>query len=335
MTSHLPQTQGDSAEETEWLNGLVELTSQREPQAMTRRLVALLLESLPISEAKLLVCRPADAGSELSESWRGEQGGGIERMADAPRRPASAELLAWLSGGAGEALEADGGLYKALHCQQRLFGLLFVSVRQATPRLRADFISLARIYENYLGLLAEADCDRLTGLQNRRKFDQRIYQLLEAQALQSLEPSVLAMLDIDLFKHINDQFGHSVGDQVLQELAQLLLQHCRPEDGVYRVGGEEFAILLPNVGELQGEAMLQALRLKVIEHRFVHGEQLSISIGYAMTDIQLLPVQLLDQADRALYFIKSHGRNQVLGYQALADAGKVNASMPSGDIELF
>ncbi|WP_434629855.1 diguanylate cyclase domain-containing protein [Chromobacterium sp. CV08] len=330
----VPADAGAEPARLRWLAGVVALTSQREQRELARGLIELLMENPAFGRVELHDCRHGADGFELLLHWRDNGCGGVAEAADSPWRPAEAAMAGWLRQGAAGVLHADGGLYRALCYGGQLAGLLFVAAAEPTPSLLDELQALTRIHENYLGLLAEADCDRLTGLYNRRKFDLGIYQLLEQSRLDPA-PSVLALLDIDFFKTINDRHGHATGDEVLRQLAQLMRQSLRPQDGLYRFGGEEFALLLPRTTEVSAQAWLQALRLRVLEHGFSHGETVTVSIGYTMTDPLLLPVQLLDRADRALYFVKSNGRNQVGGYQRLAVAGRVDAEIPSGDIELF
>ncbi|MFO7584820.1 MAG: GGDEF domain-containing protein, partial [Anaerolineales bacterium] len=159
--------------------------------------------------------------------------------------------------------------------------------------------------------------DDLTGLPTRKVF----YELLDSvlqKARASETPVSLAFLDIDNFLHINDEYGHSVGDDVLKTIASLLTQYCGESAIPVRYGGDEFVVILPDVEREQAFLLLEKLRITVEETRLKVGKNgveidgLSISAGLACFPIDgHLNSELLRKADQALYRAKVTGRNKV------------------------
>lgn len=162
-----------------------------------------------------------------------------------------------------------------------------------------------------------AATDGLTGIPNRRSFDQVFAQELKRQERLNTPLSV-ALLDIDCFKQYNDHYGHLPGDDCLRAVAQKLQSIVsRAGDFVARYGGEEFAIILPNTAECAGvvlEKIIQEIRELAIPHRDSKVEQgiVTVSIGCAtiVPTLQESPANLLRQADEALYLAKSQGRDR-------------------------
>ncbi|MBI5653067.1 MAG: GGDEF domain-containing protein [Chloroflexi bacterium] len=158
-----------------------------------------------------------------------------------------------------------------------------------------------------------AQVDDLTGLFNRRHFFELVHPAVANSPPASL--FALLMIDADHFKAINDQYGHSVGDRVLEQLAQTLTQTVRLNDVVARYGGEEFVLFLNDISPAQAHQMAERLRESVAAHPFQldgAGIPLTISIGVAMRNsanpsCSLDP--LITRADRALYQAKQNGRN--------------------------
>lgn len=166
----------------------------------------------------------------------------------------------------------------------------------------------------------EASKDYLTGLLNRKAFFEQAGQIW-LSTKQNNQPISLLMLDIDHFKHINDSFGHDVGDRVLIAVAKVFNQSCREEDLVCRYGGEEFIILLENKDELP--ALEFASRLQRVVQEMSISEQgtdirFSISIGQATGNaFELNSIEaLISHADQALYQAKTNGRNRVEVFHA-------------------
>lgn len=183
--------------------------------------------------------------------------------------------------------------------------------------LRKAAIKITRLHEELLLARRETMIDTLTGVNNRKVFDQEIQRLVCDLQAYDFSFSML-MVDIDHFKNINDQFGHLIGDKVLRQLAKQISSKTRSTDIVARYGGEEFAVLLPDT-EL-------AEALKVAEHiresvgnlnmrRSDNGQpigRVTASFGVAQCKPQETPYQLIARADKALYRAKATGRNNTV-----------------------
>lgn len=158
-----------------------------------------------------------------------------------------------------------------------------------------------------------AEFDSLTNLFNRRVFLE-LLRKNKSLSLRTKVPSSLLMIDIDHFKSINDQYGHQIGDQVLANFASLAKNNLREEDIVSRIGGEEFAILLPNTSEHPALQFAERLRSLVeasacnIDHIKI---KYTISIGVITFDEEMTVDEALNLSDLAMYQAKNNGRNQV------------------------
>jgi diguanylate cyclase (GGDEF)-like protein/PAS domain S-box-containing protein len=172
-----------------------------------------------------------------------------------------------------------------------------------------------------------AYCDHLTGLSNRRAF----FEAADLELLRrkkALRPVSLIMLDADHFKAINDQYGHPAGDAVLCQLAATMRAVCRQVDVLARIGGEEFAVILPSVDQADALAVAERLRSQVQQVPTVYEKHViayTVSIGVAVMDDGLAGFDgLMKRADQALYAAKRRGRNQV----AFWDPAAPDLSMP-------
>jgi diguanylate cyclase (GGDEF)-like protein len=159
--------------------------------------------------------------------------------------------------------------------------------------------------------------DSLTGLYNRWFVMEKIDSELN-RAMRHGSPMSLLMLDLDHFKRINDTFGHSAGDQVLQEIGRLLRDSCRVYDVPGRYGGEEFCIVLPETKTGNTTAVAERIRQRLASSEVLCGDRsiaVTASIGIAGMDTAdgsvLSPAELIERADRALYAAKNRGRNRV------------------------
>lgn len=164
-----------------------------------------------------------------------------------------------------------------------------------------------------------ANTDSLTGLFNRRVFLEHLKQESDRVArLGGL--ATLLMLDLDFFKQINDSYGHATGDEALRQFAKIVKSHSRSIDVPARLGGEEFAILLPSTNQNDAEVVAERLRQEVSEIMIEHPKgivRMTVSIGAALISTCHLDGEVaLSHADNALYKAKQAGRNQVCWFQA-------------------
>lgn len=166
--------------------------------------------------------------------------------------------------------------------------------------------------------------DALTELYNRRHFTEAVDREI-ARATRHGRPLVMCIIDVDLFKPVNDQYGHIAGDGVLRQLAGIVRRFVRGEDVAARIGGEEFAVLLPETDLEDARAFAERLREAVAADSFVLGGQpqrLTISIGIAgLAPDRLDRSALMRAADVALYRAKDEGRNRVCVQEGLLQSG--------------
>jgi diguanylate cyclase (GGDEF)-like protein len=157
--------------------------------------------------------------------------------------------------------------------------------------------------------------DGLTGLYNRPYFDLSIDKMLSASKRYS-HPLSIIMLDIDLFKQINDEHGHLAGDAVLKQLASILSSSIRNNDFAARYGGEEFVVLLPDTDIESAMMVAEKIREKIYKVYF-EGVDHKVSISAGVSELSPSigeASQLIANADAALYHAKRSGRNRVVNY---------------------
>ncbi|MBE1574920.1 diguanylate cyclase (GGDEF)-like protein [Amycolatopsis roodepoortensis] len=178
--------------------------------------------------------------------------------------------------------------------------------------------------------------DTLTSSYNRRYLD----QWLHGPAVDHRGPPgvAIALVDLDLFKDVNDTFGHLVGDRVLREVAELLQQGLPPEAFCARYGGEEFALVIPDVDAARAVRIADTARIRVARHpwrRIRPGLSVTISVGLAHEsraepDIGAEPERQLRSADALLYMAKRAGRNKV-AYQDAESSGTIPQPMNAAE----
>ena len=158
--------------------------------------------------------------------------------------------------------------------------------------------------------------DALTGLANRRQFEMALAREVDRVA-RAGEPALLLIVDIDHFKSVNDTYGHAVGDVVLRSVARSLSETIRPMDTVARIGGEEFALILPNCPPAFGQAVAERVRHRVARRSVPMGAgqpplEVTISIGGAFAPqwIRSSASLWIERADAQLYRAKAEGRNR-------------------------
>lgn len=165
------------------------------------------------------------------------------------------------------------------------------------------------------GLCSLSSRDALTGLANRRSLLLALDREIDRVA-RSGEPALLLMIDIDHFKRVNDQHGHGAGDQVLATVGRALADCFRPMDTLARIGGEEFAAVLPNCPPAFGQGIGERIRARIercaIEIAPQREIRVSVSVGGAFAPpwVRSSPKWWFERADRQLYRAKSEGRNR-------------------------
>ncbi len=198
--------------------------------------------------------------------------------------------------------------------------------------------NLREIYRNLVILHDTKERDVLTKLPNRQSLDARLlqvcehysdYQIIDATQEKS---AWIAILDIDHFKRVNDDFGHLYGDEVLLIFSQLMEKCFRYNDFLFRFGGEEFVVILNLTSREMAVAVFNRFREAVANYNFPTVGRITVSIGFTHVDGVSMPTTQLDHADKALYYAKDSGRNRVILYEDMAIIVQDN---DSSETELF
>jgi two-component system cell cycle response regulator len=180
---------------------------------------------------------------------------------------------------------------------------------------------IAPIERRSTALRRLAGTDSLTGALNRRSFEDHAATLLAPRTTDAAPSTTLVLIDIDHFKCINDHHGHDGGDRVLKEFALRLAHNCGPGEGPFRLGGEEFAVLLADTAIEAGVKRAEALREVVASAPFNGIGPLTASFGVATVRGAETLASVLKRADRALYLAKDRGRNRVAADPSSTGAG--------------
>ncbi len=326
------------------LNGLAHMSGLRDRDAMDLALVTLISKSgqWPVSEIRLLFAvgalddqrwlargrmhashaapGPDHAWSDLSR---------LPKLSDFPSREAAIMTES--------VVRCGGGPFTTvfpIETQQAICSVLEVESEQAlTPVAIAAMESVLWIYQNLQGLLDYGEKDSLTELLNRKSFDRSFHRAAVAQEAsaahggpdrrQSLAQGTywLAVIDIDHFKRVNDNFGHLIGDEILLLMAGLMRLNFRLHDRIYRFGGEEFVVLMRCANHGEAAQALERFRAKVEEYNFPKAGSITVSTGFCGLVSDDTPSSAFDRADNAVYYAKEHGRNQVCSYPELVQSG--------------
>ncbi|OIQ66617.1 putative diguanylate cyclase AdrA [mine drainage metagenome] len=177
----------------------------------------------------------------------------------------------------------------------------------ALERLRLQILTLKRELEETLYNL-----DPLTGAHNRIGMLTKLREQLD-MVKRHVQSSCIAMMDIDLFKTVNDTYGHSVGDIVLAASARNVMEHLRPYDKLFRYGGEEFLLCMQNTDIGLGYEVVERIRQGLAANHIDYGGkkplQITMSFGIALLDPEATVEQSIERADKAMYVAKIAGRN--------------------------
>lgn len=327
----------------QWVDQLADVTAVRDLEQLDLSLVGLLCETLRPRRASVFATF-SDA-EETRWYLRASQGPGdtlprsdamILRMNELPlrvERPlldqcAAEQRLC-------SAALQGGGLSTALPLfdDAGMLGVLQIDTDVVLDAGGLSLLgSLLRFYGNFRCLIHDNERDLLTGLYNRKPFDEHFDR---AQQMPGSSCSWLAVLDLDHFKRVNDVYGHLVGDEVLLLVGRLLRQSFRFSDKAFRFGGEEFVLLLRGADEADALRILDVFRERVAGHEFPQVGGVTVSIGFTALLPDDTPHAALERADRAVYAAKQGGRNQVFGFERLVQEGRLAPQESSGSVDFF
>ncbi|MGI9288174.1 MAG: GGDEF domain-containing protein [Pseudomonadales bacterium] len=214
---------------------------------------------------------------------------------------------------------------------------VFVVVHGVLAQEQIEFVRAGlQIYANQVKLLKRTTRDSLTNLLNRDAFERRMRGLYSRNGLyrrRSREQTCngcFAIADIDNFKRVNDTYGHVYGDKVLVMFAQIMRDSFRDDDVLCRYGGEEFVIVLSDIGVTAAMKALQRFKDAVAATEFPQDVRVTVSIGCTQLNLEMSLDVMTARADKALYYAKTHGRNKLCHYEDLVDS-----EMLEHDAELF
>jgi diguanylate cyclase (GGDEF)-like protein len=230
--------------------------------------------------------------------------------------------------------------------------LEIVSATPYTPETIHFIRGIVSVYKNFQNLLDYSERDSLTGLLNRKTFDDQLARMLLASSAEqdalTLPPGEperrrhtdeekqwLAVVGVGPVKPVNDRFGHLYGDEVLILVANLLTSSFRAQDRVFRFGGEEFVVLLRSSTLDNARKIIDRFRMNVEQHDFPQVGKVTVSVGFVAIGAHEAPVVILGRADQALYFAKSHGRNMACHYDELVGSGLLQAVESNDTAEFF
>jgi diguanylate cyclase (GGDEF)-like protein len=230
---------------------------------------------------------------------------------------------------------------------QLLGYFVFQRDRETTPVEDAIIHGVLEVFTNYFALLDSSQRDQLTGLFNRYSLEynlDRLWSVLSSKTsgnsdvndTRVSDPASywLCILDVDHFKKINDNFGHVIGDEVLIMVTRLLQSGLRQSDLLYRYGGEEFVAIIAADDLESATETFERCRRKIEEFDFPQIGHVTISGGFSNADPSVLPQEIINRADSALYAAKDAGRNRIFHYGTLVKQG-VLQEVVTGSIDLF
>jgi diguanylate cyclase (GGDEF)-like protein len=249
-----------------------------------------------------------------------------------------------------EEVDADGRhtLWLPVWLNDKVSTCLQVTCRGPFPGEALHMIQgILSVYRNFQNIIDYSERDSLTGLLNRKTFDEKFSRMLAVALPETPQDQPerrhqhggpighwLAVVDIDHFKRVNDRFGHLYGDEVLILVANLLRSSFRAQDRVFRFGGEEFVVLLRSSCLEDARKIFERFRCNVEQHEFPQLGKVTVSLGFASISNES-PVVILGHADQALYFAKARGRNQICYYDELVQRGELRSEVSNDIVEFF
>lgn len=343
------------------LAAIIDITSQRDHDALGNTLMSILIGLVPITRTSLYRILNENVQHILEEvvcfeSQKNDSNEFKQTQSDTPRIiEASDRIKSCITKKEVFWQDSNHDQYSKflapIFYKNTVIGILALESDHQLSNYHHLIQDIIKIYENCIFSLNESEQDTLTGLRNRRTFDLQLSKLLEKldiagnkkitsnnnerRFLESKTASWLVTMDIDHFKRVNDNYGHVYGDEVLLMLSQMMKKTFRDTDLLFRFGGEEFVIILTTITEDNAFLVLERFRETIADYTFPKINQVTISIGYAMIQHSDFPITILDKADKALYYAKENGRNQVYCYEKLVREGKLKEETITQEVELF
>lgn len=337
------------------LEQLARLTRGKDRDSMDATLVEVLLPLLDARSVVLWEALPDEGQDRLLTRARLERGMAVPQssvpwapLADLPRvEDDPARVEAWRTGQSSVIVgEGEARLLVPLitESERRLLIEARLDHAPATQSVRV-VEGVARIFENFINLLDSSERDTLTGLLNRKSFDDTFFKATQRDPAPWAVPDEqrrchgpywLAVVDVDHFKSVNDRYGHLIGDEVLLLIARILRSTFRHDDRLYRFGGEEFVALVRACDAQAAAAAFERLRRNVEDYPFPQVGRITVSIGYTVVREHDTPSDAFERADRAVYLAKAEGRNAVRGFETAVQIGEPSPQRGAErDVELF
>jgi len=312
------------------LEAVIRLAEQRDIEALDVTLFDIITSHIPEAHVRFYHLRGQNPGEGIKAS--------IHKVLDS--QPSAVEKELKLTDEDVQLCIADGNPVFAsdnAHKPRSLFPIqskisvtTVIALSSICTDQHKNFLDpLVKIYSSHSLLLNRNEHDSLTGLYNRYALDNKINHIYTSansnkrRSKENQEDICIALIDIDLFKSINDRFGHINGDEVLIRFAQEMRRCFRDFDLLFRYGGEEFVIIFHELSLQTAEFVLQRFRKRIERYKFPLVGKVTASIGYTQLNTSRNASEIVCQADRALYYAKNHGRNSVCCYETLKKSGKL------------
>jgi len=339
---------------------IVEMTTKRDSDEFSTSIVATLAEIIPESVVSLFYCiefprayyRVVTTLSAIKDQSQTKQYKWDDPLSQNTQKYVNNNFTKLVSLSEFQTPDGMNHIFIPIFLENKIaYAIDIASVEDISSYL-SSVLAVTQVCQNFYAILANSEKDSLTGLYNRKTYDQKLDSLLkkqsskqhqhvntgeqnEARKLTDQTHTWLAVIDIDFFKKVNDKFGHIYGDEVLLVLSQLMQNSFRQNDLLFRFGGEEFVIIFEPIPKFETEYVLNKFRSLVQNYDFPMIGQVTISCGFAKISEGDHPKTIFDNADKALYYAKENGRNSVYNYEALYEKGFINTDIAEGDIELF
>ena len=336
------------------LQSVVDITQQRDLDSMETSLVATLAQLLPVVAvsilksdrengilyAEVVVSLIVDQNNEVPYCWN----------VDSHVAVSDEHLAACTHSSTIITYRHESGYFRYLFPvfdESQTIGCLVIDSYEELSEQMSLIEGFGKIYQNYRLLFNESERDKLTGLYNRRTFDNKLTRIQQYNCEAALLPNAerrlpeenanawLIIVDIDHFKRVNDIYGHVFGDEVILTVSQIMKSSFRKTDLLFRVGGEEFVILLEPVSPRVAVELIERFRNAVANHEFSQIGAVTVSAGFARINAKDYPPVVFDYADKALYYSKEHGRNCAYNYEELVEQGKISVTKKSGKVDIF